>query len=179
MYIAVIENDVAACAVLVTRHDDAVDQILEWQRVEVDLGHKLELIGTGLHQFGHDLPPREPFRMRVFIQHEHFRFKPGSAQIGGNTFIADDPNHQASLHSSMNIGPVVTWDAYLRYVGALHSPALSDYAELDTRIAWKVTPQLELSLSGFNMIHAHHQEFVAGGATTIPRSFLVDARLHF
>jgi iron complex outermembrane receptor protein len=113
------------------------------------------------------------------IQHEHFRFKPGSAQIGGVTFIADDPNHQASLRSSVNIGPAVTWDAFLRYVGALHSPALADYAELDMRLGWKATPNLEISLSGFNLIHAHHQEFVADSATTIPRSFLVDARLHF
>jgi len=113
------------------------------------------------------------------IQHEHFRFKPGSAQIGGTTFIANDPNHQASLRSSMNIGPVVTWDAFFRYVGRLHSPPLADYAELDTRLGWKVTPQLELSISGFNLLHAHHQEFVADAATTIPRSFLVDARLKF
>ena len=113
------------------------------------------------------------------LQHEHFRFTPGSAQIGGTTFIANDPNHQASLRSSMNITPVVTWDAFLRYVGRLHSPPLADYAELDTRIGWKVTPQLELSLSGFNLLHAHHQEFVADAATTVARSFLVDARLKF
>lgn len=113
------------------------------------------------------------------IQHEHFRFKPGSAQIGGTTFIANDPNHQASLRSSMNIGPVVTWDAFLRYVGRLHSPPLADYAELDMRLGWKITPQLEVSLSGFNLLHAHHQEFVADAATTIARSFLVDARVKF
>jgi iron complex outermembrane recepter protein len=113
------------------------------------------------------------------IQHEHLRFKPGSSQLGGLAFIANDPNHQASLRSSMNIGPVVTWDAFLRYVGRLHTPPLADYAELDMRVAWKVTPQLELSLSGFNFLHAHHQEFVAGAATAIPRSFLVDARVKF
>ena len=114
------------------------------------------------------------------IQHEHFRFKPGSAQIGGTTFQADDPNHQASLRSSVNIGPSVTWDAFLRYVGRLHNPVLADYAELDTRIGWRVTPMLELAVSGFNLIHAHHQEFVApGAATEIPRSFLVDAKLRF
>lgn len=113
------------------------------------------------------------------VQHEHFRFKPGSAQIGGTTFIANDPNHQASLRSSMNIGPVVTWDAFLRYVGRLHSPPLADYAELDMRLGWKITPQLEVSLSGFNLLHAHHQEFVADAATTIARSFLVDARVKF
>ena len=115
------------------------------------------------------------------IQHEHLRFKPGSSQIGGLSFASDDPNHQASLRSSMNIGPVVTWDAFLRYVGRLHDPAVDEYAvELDMRLGWKVTPNLELSLSGFNLIHAHHQEFVEAGTTDeVPRSFLVDARVRF
>jgi iron complex outermembrane recepter protein len=114
------------------------------------------------------------------IQHESFHFKSGSSQIGGTAYTADDPSHQASLRSSIDIGPSVTWDAFLRYVGKLPNPAVPDYAELNMRLGWRVTPQLELSLSGFNLIHAHHQEFSEAGTTTeIPRSFLVDARLRF
>lgn len=114
------------------------------------------------------------------VQHENFYFNRDSSQIGGTTFTADDPNHLASLRSSVDIGPSVTWDAFLRYVGKLPNPAVPDYAELNMRLGWKVTEQLELSLSGFNLIHAHHQEFNEAGTTTqIPRSFLVDARLRF
>jgi iron complex outermembrane receptor protein len=114
------------------------------------------------------------------IQHEHLRFKPGASQLGGLSLASDDPNHQASLRSSVDIGPSVTWDTFLRYVGKLHNPALADYAELNMRLGWKVTPTIELSLSGFNLIHAHHQEFVEPGETNeIPRSFMVDARIKF
>ncbi|HUZ74201.1 MAG TPA: TonB-dependent receptor [Stellaceae bacterium] len=114
------------------------------------------------------------------VQHEHLRFKPGSSEIGGLSFAADDPNHQASLRSSMDLGKNVTADAFLRYVGALHNPGVPDYAELDLRLGWKVTSSLGISISGFNLIHSRHPEFVEPGLTDeVPRSFFVDTRWTF
>jgi iron complex outermembrane receptor protein len=114
------------------------------------------------------------------IQHEHFRFKSGSSQIGGTEFTADDPNHQASLRSSVDLGHGVTWDTDLRYIGKLHDPAVPDYAELDVRLGWQITPSVEVSISGFNLIHDRHQEFNEPGLSTeIPRSYYVQTRLRF
>jgi len=114
------------------------------------------------------------------VQHEDLFLKPGASQIGGTTLTADDPNHQAQLRSYVDFGGGVSWDAFLRYVGKLHNPALDEYVELNSRLGWKVTPYWDLSLSGFNLIHAHHQEFVEPGATDeIPRSFMVESRWRF
>jgi iron complex outermembrane receptor protein len=114
------------------------------------------------------------------IQHEHLRFDPSSSGIGGLPFAADDPNHQASLRSSMNLGRGVTWDADVRYVGKLPNPAVPAYAELDMRLGWQLTDRLELSLSGFNLLHPQHVEFVEPGQSTeIPRSFFVQTRWKF
>jgi iron complex outermembrane recepter protein len=114
------------------------------------------------------------------IQHEDLFFEPGSSGIGGLALAADDPNHQASLRSVVNFGHGVTWSAYLRYVGKLHHPAVPDYGELDTRLGWRITPAVELSLSGFNLIHARHPEFLEPGITDeVPRSFLVETRWRF
>lgn len=114
------------------------------------------------------------------IQHEHLRFKPSSSGIGGLPFAADDPNHQASLRSSVNLGSGVTWDAFLRYVGKLPNPGVPEYVELNTRLGWKITPSLELSLSGFNLIHSRHPEFVEPGISDeVPRSFFVETRWRF
>ena len=114
------------------------------------------------------------------VEREDIRATPGSTDIGGAAFVADDPNHQASLHSSMDLGKTVTWDAYLRNVGALPNPEVPQYTELNTRLGWKVTPALELSLSGFNLLHARHEEFVEAGTTDeVPRSFFLEARLTF
>lgn len=114
------------------------------------------------------------------VQHEHLRFKPGSSGIGGLPFAADDPNHQAQLRSSIDFAKGWSWDAFLRYVGALPDPHVPDYAELNMRLAWQVSPRLEISLSGFNLIHAHHPEFIEPGVTDeVPRSFFLDTRWRF
>lgn len=114
------------------------------------------------------------------VQHEHFRRKTGSTDVGGVAFVANDPNHQASLRSSIDLGQSVTWDTFVRYVGALHNPALPEYVELNARVGWKVTPSVEISVSGFNLIHARHAEFVeAGVSNEVPRSFFAETRVRF
>ena len=114
------------------------------------------------------------------LQHEDLRFLPGSTQVLGLAFVADDPGHQATLHSAVNFGHGVTWDAYLRDVGQLPNPVVPEYVELDTSVAWQVTPRLQLSLSGFNLLHRYHVEFLEDGESTeIPRSVLARARIRF
>ena len=113
------------------------------------------------------------------IQHEHIHFQ-ANGGLAGLDFVADDPNHQASLRSSVNLGDGVTWDATLRYVGALHHPALADYGELDMRLGWKVTPTIEVSVAGSNLLHDRHAEFFEDGESDeIPRSFFIDTRWRF
>ena len=114
------------------------------------------------------------------VQRERFHYLPGSSAIAGLAFTADDPNMQASLRSSMNLGEGVTWEADLRYTGRLPHPVVAAYAELNMRLNWKVSPSLELSLSGSNLLHPRHREFLEDGQTDeIPRSFFVEARWRF
>jgi iron complex outermembrane receptor protein len=97
----------------------------------------------------------------------------GVAQAG------DDPEQQASLRSSMDLPHNLTWDAELRYSSALPNPALPAYAELNSRIGWNINDHVQLSLSGFNLLHAHHLEFPASEANAVPRSFLAELKLRF
>ncbi|HEX7759979.1 MAG TPA: TonB-dependent receptor [Caulobacteraceae bacterium] len=110
---------------------------------------------------------------------ESLSFKPGDLALVGVEQEGDDPAHQASLRSSMNLGGAVTLDWDLRYVGALPNPQLPSYVELDTRIAWNVSQRVQLSLSGFNLIHDHHQEYPGPQANAVPRSVFAEARLRF
>jgi iron complex outermembrane recepter protein len=110
---------------------------------------------------------------------EHLTFKPGSAQLLGVAEAGDDPEHQASLRSSLDLGPQVTWDADLRYVSARPNPPIPTYVELNTRIGWNINQHVELSLSGFNLLHAHHLEFPASEASAVPQTFLADLWFRF
>jgi iron complex outermembrane receptor protein len=106
-----------------------------------------------------------------------YRFKPGASGILGLSQVGDDPKQQAQLKSSMDLGPDLTWDADLRYVSKLPDPRVPAYGELNSRLAWNVTPRLQLSVSGFNLLHARHIEFAGGEA--IPRSVFVGLRVGF
>jgi iron complex outermembrane recepter protein len=92
-------------------------------------------------------------------EHENLRFQPWSSGLLGISQIGDDPSYRAMLRSSSNLTADVTFDATLRYVSSLPDPAVPAYTELNARVAWQVSPRCDLALSGFNLLHAHHQEF--------------------
>ncbi len=67
--------------------------------------------------------------------------------------------HQLSFRPGLNLPGNVKCDLWLRYVGALPDPAVSDYVTLDARIAWKPLKNLELSLVGQNLLEPKRLEF--------------------
>ena len=113
------------------------------------------------------------------ILEENLRFKPGASALLGVAQAGDDPEHQASLRSSMNLPRDITFDADLRYVDALPDPHVPAYVELNSRIGWNVTKRVQLSLSGFNLLHDRHLEFPAPAANAVPRSFFAEVRWRF
>ena len=108
---------------------------------------------------------------------EHLKFDPAAIPLLPLSQEGDDPSRQATLRSSMNLGPNVTFNADLRYVGVLPDPHLPSYVELNSRIGWTLTPHLELALAGFNLLHARHEEFP--GSPEVPRSVFAELRMHF
>jgi iron complex outermembrane receptor protein len=119
-------------------------------------------------------------RAGITLQHEILTFDPDSSRIGGLAFVADDPAYRVSLRSSMSLADGVDFEAALRAVGPLPHPAVPAYRELDLRIGWAVTPRLELSVAGHNLLHAEHLEFLeAGQSDEIPRSVWLDTRWRF
>jgi iron complex outermembrane receptor protein len=113
---------------------------------------------------------------------EHLRFKPGSSMVLGIAASGDDPTHQESLRSSIDLTHNVTFDADVREVGSLPSPQVPSYGELDARLGWKITEAWSAALSGFNLMHAHHLEYVEPSQTApveIGRSFLASAQWRF
>jgi iron complex outermembrane receptor protein len=108
---------------------------------------------------------------------KRLKFKPGSSGAVGVKQAGDDPERQASLRSSMDLGRAVTLDAALRYVSTLPDPRVPSYVEFDTGVAWSVTDRVQLSLSGRNLLHDRHLEFPDSPA--IPRSVSAGLRWRF
>jgi len=113
------------------------------------------------------------------LLHKSLRFAPGASGLLGLAQAGDDPSSQALLKSAVDLGSDTTLDAALRYVGALPAPATPSYVELNARFGWRPSRALELSVSGINLLHAHHYEYPAADGEQISRSALAEARWHF
>jgi iron complex outermembrane receptor protein len=61
----------------------------------------------------------------------------------------------------------------------LPDPHVPGYVELNAQLGWQASDRLELALTGFNLLHPWHQEYVFPGSDRIGRSVLLDARLRF
>lgn len=102
---------------------------------------------------------------------EHLRIKPGQVDFSDALNETADPEQQWSLRSSMDLPQNAELDAALRWVDTLHNNngphvgTVPSYYELDVRLGWHVTKNLELSAVGQNLLHNHHPEYGFPGPT--------------
>jgi iron complex outermembrane recepter protein len=109
-----------------------------------------------------------------------FHLKPGEHDIAGEqTVLGHDPGHQVFLRSYMDLPYDVELYVGLRQIASLSEVDVPSYFEADVRLGWHVTPKLELSLSGLNLVHAWHAEAIAPPIQQIPRSVYLGARCTF
>lgn len=92
--------------------------------------------------------------------------KPGRADFNNALNETADPRHQFSLRSSMDLPGNLELDAGLRWVDSFQfnnssvPDTVPSYFELDVRLAWRPTKNLEVSIVGQNLLHDHHLEYV-------------------
>lgn len=104
------------------------------------------------------------------------RFEAGASRIFDEYQAGNDPGWQALLVSSLDITGDWRFDAVLRHVDDLPRPRLPAYTELDVALAWRASRELELSLTGHNLLHPRHQEYPADVGKFIPRGARVQVR---
>lgn len=113
---------------------------------------------------------------------KRFRLKPGSLDIAQFEAAGVDPDAWVKLRSQMQLARNLELDLSARAYDDVPTLRASGYqgadgyAELDARLAWKVRPGVELSLAGFNLLHARHAEASETRRTEIPRSAYLGLR---
>ncbi len=80
----------------------------------------------------------------------------------------DNPHHQASLRSSMDLRGNLELDLWTHYVDNLPSQGVGSYVALDIRLGWKPRKDLELSIVGQNLLDSQHPEFFPEILDTTP-----------
>jgi iron complex outermembrane receptor protein len=79
---------------------------------------------------------------------------------GGN------PRHQVRVHNSFDLPGRVQLDWQLRYVARLWGVGIPAYTESNARVGWQATDELEVHVTGQNLHHDHHAEWLADSGTT-------------
>lgn len=115
----------------------------------------------------------------IRILRSNFEFRPGASRLLSANQNTNDPSTQASLSSSMTLPHDLTLDFFLRYVSGLPDPALDAYTEMNARIGWRPTKELEFSLNGINLLHRRHRESPILTDPEIGRSVYAEARWRF
>jgi iron complex outermembrane receptor protein len=96
----------------------------------------------------------------------------GTSFTGVGGIELNAPTHQAVLRSSYDFTKKASLDAQLRYVDNV--TAVAAYITADVRLAYRPTPNLELSLVGQNLLDASHPEQASqinAPTVEVPRGF--------
>lgn len=96
---------------------------------------------------------------------EDLHVKPGGQDFNDARNETADPQQQFSVRSSMDLTRNMDFDTDLRWVDTLHNNnaaaqgTVPSYFELNARLAWHITNNIELSVVGQNLLHDHHPEY--------------------
>jgi iron complex outermembrane receptor protein len=91
--------------------------------------------------------------------------KPGSSDTVSEKAEGNDPHHQISVRSSLNLPAHLELDAGLRYVDSLPNFNLGSYLAADARLGWRPSKRVEFSIVFQNLFDPQHGEF---GSSFLP-----------
>lgn len=106
---------------------------------------------------------------------------PDSRDVSSERGVAtNDPRRRFTLRSSHELSAASQLEWSLRYVGALPEPHVPSYHELDINWVWTPRPDIDIILSGQNLLHKHHAEFgEARGTSVVQRALMLSAAYRF
>jgi iron complex outermembrane receptor protein len=99
------------------------------------------------------------------VLREHVRVRAGRTDFFNALDETEDPKHQFSLRSSLDLPKGIQFDTHFRWVGALRvnnggrPDKVPAYAELDARLTCPISVFADLSLVGQNLLDAQHPEY--------------------
>jgi iron complex outermembrane receptor protein len=123
----------------------------------------------------------DSWRLSPGLRHidKTLEFKPDASELIGLEQSGNDPELQALLTSALDIGPHFSLDTTLRYIDELPNPQLDSYYELSASLLWRAVQNLDVSVSGFNLLNDSHQEYPSPSGEYIRRGVIAEARWRF
>lgn len=133
--------------------------------------------------YGGELVPQwqlnDWWKLEAVYSYLHLRLyaKEGSRDFATLPTQGNNPVHQFTLRSSMNLPRSFELDGALRYVDELPNQRVPEYTVMDFRLGWKGIKNLDLDLVAQNLLEPRHREF--GNVREIEQGFFARAAWHF
>jgi iron complex outermembrane receptor protein len=138
-------------------------------------------IGNGVegHTYGIELAanyqPSNWWRLKggyTFLE-KKLTIKPDSKDQNKGTAESDDPNNQFLIQSMFDLPKKIECGFVVRYVDVLTNRYVPSYTSLDLQAAWMITPWLQVTVVGQNLLDDQHPEFIPSSPSPreITRSF--------
>lgn len=126
------------------------------------LANKVKGRSYGLEAWG-SLEASDTWRLHAGLSllRQRLSFETDSTDPGLPTAGGNDPRYQLTLRSNWALPRDLNLHLGLRRVGALPNPPVPGYTAVDARLGWVVSPSLEVSLTGLNLLDDGHAEFGA------------------
>lgn len=106
------------------------------------------------------------WRVRAGYSYLELQIDPDSTDPISGDLLDDTPEQQFFVQNSFNLPRNVEIDLTVRAVDSLEGLNVPGYVELDARLAWKPTEDLELALVGQNLLNSSHEEFASSFIST-------------
>ena len=84
---------------------------------------------------------------------------PGSTDTFSGETGGETPRHQFYVRSGVDLWRTIEADLTYRFAGSLPTLQIASYSTVDARLGWKISPAIEISLVGQNLLQSH-LEFV-------------------
>lgn len=94
-------------------------------------------------------------------------------------FESPGPNNQFSLYATAEVRRNINVTSQIRYVDEIALQGISSYVTGDLRLGWQIFPQLELSVTGQDLLEKNHTEFISEMgriSTKVERRFHADLK---
>ena len=93
----------------------------------------------------------------------------------------NDAKHIGSLRLSADVTRKINFDVIVRGVSALPAPHVPGYTEVDARLAYFPSDEIEIAIAGRDLIDRQHPEFGAPGPQReeIQRSVFAEIRWRY
>ncbi len=128
--------------------------------------------------------PADTWRVKSQFSHIEINTRSTNPAVSDLTPFDDaTPRNQASIHYGVDLSPEWTFDVISRYTDDIPGRGIEEYVNLDLRLAWSVRPDVELSVTGQNLLDGHQTEFreleLNRDVTEIERNVMVRAIWRF